>query len=344
MADQGCSVGLLTRTHDLEFGGAPGAMQAFVERVLGGRVDHRMLAGRVRDPAELRAVRELRRWVRALNPDVVHFQDGVVNDVRLLLVAGVRPKHYAYTVHDATPHPGERRNLHQRLGRSALLHGAGLIFVHSERVGEALAAQSSRLPPIELVPHGIDVAEPAPLPDRPALLFFGRITPYKGVDVLLDALPQIWRRVPEVTLTIAGAGRLEDHATLRDPRVFVRNEHVRDDEVSALFAAATCCVLPYREASQSGVGSQARAYGRPIVATRVGGLPELVGTDAGRLVPPGDVVALAEAVIDVLTTPGLAESMSRASAAWVREAAWDRVGALTLDAYARHLPRAKAHR
>jgi glycosyltransferase involved in cell wall biosynthesis len=342
MADRGCSVALLTRTHDLEFGGAPGAMQAFVDPLLGGHVDHRMLAGRVRDPAQLHAVRELRHWVRRLEPDVVHFQDGVLNDVRLLVAAGVRPKRYAYTVHDATPHPGDRRTLPQRLGRNALLHSAGLIFVHSERVAEALAAQSRRLPPIELVPHGIDVAEPAPLPDRPALLFFGRIGPYKGVDVLLDALPLIWRRVPELTLTIAGAGTLDDHAKLRDRRVIVRNEHVRDGEVPALFAAATCCVLPYREASQSGVGSQARAYGRPIVATRVGGLPELVGPDAGRLVAPGDVVALAEAVIEVLTTPGLAESMSRASGTWVRDAAWDRVGELTLDAYQRHLPLASA--
>ena len=273
MADRGCDVALLTRTHDLEFGGSPGAMRAFVGSTLGGRVEHRMLPGRVRDPAELGAARELHRWVRRFSPDVVHLQDGVVNDVRLLLAAGVRPKRYAYTVHDATPHPGARLSRAQRLGRARLIQGAGVIFVHSNSVREALGAQRTRMPPIELVPHGIDVADRVPLPDRPALLFFGRITIYKGLDVLLDALPLIWERVPEATLTIAGSGELAHHASLDDPRVVVRNEHVRDEDVPAVFAAATCCVLPYREASQSGVGSQARAYGRPIVATSVGGLP-----------------------------------------------------------------------
>ena len=99
-------------------------MRAFVGSTLGGRVEHRMLPGRVRDPAELRAARELHRWVRRFSPDVVHLQDGVVNDVRLLLAAGVRPKRYAYTVHDATPHPGARLSRAQRLGRARLIQGA----------------------------------------------------------------------------------------------------------------------------------------------------------------------------------------------------------------------------
>ena len=216
--------------------------------------------------------------------------------------------------------------------------------MHSNSVREALSAQRTRMPPIELVPHGIDVADRVPPPDRPALLFFGRITIYKGLDVLLDALPLIWERVPEATLTIAGSGELAHHASLDDPRVVVRNEHVRDEDVPAVFAAATCCVLPYREASQSGVGSQARAYGRPIVATSVGGLPELVGDDAGRIVAPDDPAGLAAAVIEILTTPGLAESMSSASAGWVRSAAWERVAETTLNAYDRHLPRARRRR
>jgi glycosyltransferase involved in cell wall biosynthesis len=329
---------MLTRAHDLEFGGVPGGMRTFVQQAVGGCVEHRVLPGRVRDRAQLRTVRELRRWVCEFSPDVVHFQDGVTNDARLVIVGGISFKRYAVTVHDATAHLGERRSLRQRAAREALLRGAGLIFVHSELVRDALRAQSSRLPPIELIPHGIDVADPAPLPDLPSLLFFGRVaTYYKGVDVLLDAMPLIWQKVPDVTLTIAGSGRLDNHATLRDPRVLVRNEHIPDPDVPALFARATCCVLPYREASQSGVGSQARAYGRPVVATTVGGLPELISDDCGRLVPPGDPTALAEAVLDVLTTPGLAEAMSRASAGWVKDAGWKRVGELTLAAYARHL-------
>jgi glycosyltransferase involved in cell wall biosynthesis len=107
--------------------------------------------------------------------------------------------------------------------------------------------------------------------------------------------------------------------------------------VPALFAAASCCVLPYREASQSGVGSRAKSYGRAIVATDVGGLPELVPPDCGRIVPAGDAPALSEALVDVLATPGLAASMGRAAAESAAAADWTQVGRLTLAAYDEYL-------
>jgi glycosyltransferase involved in cell wall biosynthesis len=338
MADRGCRVKLLTRGHDLEFGGEPGAMRSFVEQTAGPRVEHHMLPGRVRDPAQLGVLRALRRLLRGFSAEAVHLQAGVTNDVRLLVAAGVRPRRYALTVHDLTLHPGDRGSLPHRIGERPLLRGAGLVFVHSETLREELLARAGTLPPVEVVPHGIAVPRPSPLPERPALLFFGRIsTWYKGVDVLLDAMPAIWERVPETTLTIAGAGEIDDHPTLEDARVVLRNEHVPEDDLAGLFAAATCCVLPYREASQSGVGSRAKSYGRPIVASDTGGLPELVTPNSGRLVPPGDPVALANAIVEVLSSPGLAEAMSRASAEWVKEAGWNRVAELTLEAYARHL-------
>ena len=150
-------------------------------------------------------------------------------------------------------------------------------------------------------------------------------------------MPSVWERIPDATLTIAGEGALEEHPALADPRVEVRNHYIPDSAVPALFAAVTCCVLPYREASQSGVGSRAKSHGRAIVATAVGGLPELVGPESGRIVPAGDPSALADAVVEVLATPGLAAAMGAAAAEAVQHAGWDRVGAVTLDAYERHL-------
>jgi hypothetical protein len=155
MAEAGCPVTLLTRDHDLEFGGVPGAMRTFVERTTGGRVQHRRLSGRVRDARSLVAVarlaRELRRWA----PDVVHLQEAVTNDVRLLGAAGVRPRRYALTVHDAREHLGEEWTPEQRTARHALTRGAGVIFVHSETVREELRRRFRHLPPVEIVPHGM---------------------------------------------------------------------------------------------------------------------------------------------------------------------------------------------
>jgi len=338
LAERGADVTLLTRDHDLEFGGEPGAMRRFVARRSAGHVRHEILPGRVRDPAGLRATGRMGRRLRAWAPDAVHFQESVGTDLRLLLAAGVPWRRYALTVHDPAPHPGDQWPLVRRVGLRVLLRGAGVVFVHSEVLKEVLLASGGTSAPVVVVPHGMDPPQVAPLNGSASLLFFGRIsTYYKGLDVLLDAMPRVWARVPEATLTIAGAGEIDDHPVLGDRRIVLRNEHIRDEEVPALFAASTCCVLPYREASQSGVGSRAKSYGRAIVATDVGGLPELVPPDSGRIVPAGDPEALAGALVEVLATPGLAASMSDAAAAWVRSAGWDRVAETTLDAYERHL-------
>jgi glycosyltransferase involved in cell wall biosynthesis len=338
MAQTGCDVTLLTRAHDLDFGSSPGAMRAFVGEATGGRVRHLAVPGRVRDVRRLRTVHALRARVRRIRPDVVHFQDGVTNDPRMLAVAGVPPHRYAMTVHDATAHPGDVWSPSKLRTRSALMRFAGVVFVHTEAIRDELLARERRLPPIVVVPHGVGTGAMAALPERPALLFFGRIsTYYKGLDVLLDAMPLVWARVPDATLTIAGAGGIDPHPVLADPRVELRNAHVPDDEVPGLFARATCCVLPYREASQSGVGSQAKSYGRAIAASAVGGLPELVDESCGRLVPPGDPQALAAALCEILGSRALAESMGRAALSHVAKAGWSRVAELTLAAYAETL-------
>ena len=189
-------------------------------------------------------------------------------------------------------------------------------------------------------PHGVDDPAPSPLPEAPSVLFFGRIQVYKGLETLLDAMPLVWQRLPETTLTVAGGGDLAPHPVLADPRVIVRNEHVPEADVPGLYGGATCVALPYLHASQSGVGSLAKQFDRAMVASDVGGLPELVTPDVGRLVAPGDPAALAGALLEVMVDRRLAETMGRAAAASVvEESGWQRVGELTLEAYARHLPR-----
>lgn len=339
LADAGCEVTMLTRDHGYEFGDDPAAMREFVAAALAGRGTHLELTGRVSDPAALRGLGRLRRRIAGWRPDVVHVQEGISNDLRLVLAAGVTHNPYALTVHDPTPHPGERQAARWRSpGQGLLRRRASLIFTHSRVLAaEALATGDVRAP-IEVVPHGfVPLAAPPAPPERPSLLFFGRLGHYKGVDTLLDAMPIVWASRPDARLVVAGEGELEPHPVLADPRVELRREHVAEEEVPGLFADAGVVVLPYRQASQSGVGSLAKQYHRALVVTDVGGLPELVAPEFGRLVAPEDPAALAAAVVEIVGTPGLAAAMGEAAAASAAEAGWGQVGKMTLDAYRRYI-------
>ena len=336
LAGHGAAVTLLTRSHDLEFGGRAGESRRFAERALDGHAQHMALGGRARS---LRGLARARRTISRFDPEVLHFQDQVLNDPRLVVAAGARPRRYALTVHDPEFHPGQATPARGRLtGRRWMIRQAGLIFVHADALRDELLELEAPAAPVVVVPLGIDDAPVAALPERPALLFFGRLSVYKGLDTLLDAMPAVWDRVPEASLTIAGNGPLEPHPMLADERVTLRHEHIAEADVPGLFARSTCLVMPYRQASQSGVAAQAKSHGRAVVTTAVGGLPEQISQDMGRVVAPEDPAALAAALVEVLTVPGLSASMgARAAEAGQAEAGWPRVAELTLEAYARHL-------
>ncbi len=332
----GCAVALVSRDHGGEYGHDPAAMREDVGRWLEGTgASLHLLPGRVSDRSALGAVRDVRRAIAAFGPDVVHVQERVTNDPRLLAAAHVRPRRYALTVHDPIRHPGdEPRGRLFAATDTVLVRGAGALFVHADELRSELIATERPRAPITVVPHGADPPEVAPLPDEPTMLFFGRLSYYKGLDVLLDALPAIWERVPGARLVIAGDGDRPEHPLLADPRVDARFGHVPEAAVAGLFAEATCAVLPYRQASQSGVGSRAKSYGRATVVTRLGGLPELVSDGSGVVVEPEDPAALAGALVDLLTDPDRAAAMGRRGAeALETGASWDRVARLTLDAY-----------
>jgi glycosyltransferase involved in cell wall biosynthesis len=287
-----------------------------------------------------------RREVRLFGPDVVHMQAGIGNDPRLVYAGGARPRRFALTVHDPVRHPGEDVSRSASLGNRGLIRAAGLIFVHAAALRDELAEVARPRAPIVVVPHGVDPGEaPRPLPAQPSILFFGRLGYYKGVDVLLDSMTAVWEKLPQATLTVAGAGELEDHPALADSRVTLHAEHIPDDRVPELFAAAGCVALPYRQASQSGVGSLAKRYGRPLVVSDIGGLPELVSDGSGLTVPVEDPRALAESLVSVLDDRTLAERLGRAGSGTAeRGADWRSVAEATLRAYEQHLRPARKGR
>jgi glycosyltransferase involved in cell wall biosynthesis len=335
---RGAAVSLLTRDHDLEFGDSPGSAERVIREAIGEGVEHRIVPGAVRSPRGWREAMRIRRQVRGLDPDVVHLQQAIGNDPRLLVASAPPRRRFALTVHDPSPHPGDPGAWRDHVSNLALIGFAGLIFVHGDALREELISRFDPKAPVVVVPHGSPSHEPVPLPDRRSVLFFGRISHYKGIDILLDAMGQVWREIPDATLTIAGEGSIEPHPALSDPRVTVSSGHIPDAEVPALIEAATCVALPYRQASQSGVGSRVKPYGRPLVVTAVGGLPELVADGSGLSVPPEDADALSAGLLSILADVEFAARLGAAGAATAaREGSWDAVARRTLDAYREHL-------
>lgn len=275
---------------------------------------------RFREPVrQIRLARELLRRVCAFDPDVVHFQHGH------LWFNGFLPlmrRRYplVVTVHDARHHPGDGAS--QKTPQAVMDFGfrqATQVIVHADHVKQVIVRECGVRPEsIEVVPHISLGNTPDPESTHegaPTILFFGRIWEYKGLEYLIRAEPLITAAVPDAKIVIAGQG--EDFGRYRrmmahPDRFTVYNEWVSEELCSELFQQASVVVLPYVEASQSGVIALAYTFMKPVVATTVGGLPEIV--DHGRtgfLVPPREERALATAVVRVLQDRLLARRMGR---------------------------------
>jgi glycosyltransferase involved in cell wall biosynthesis len=142
------------------------------------------------------------------------------------------------------------------------------------------------------------------LPDTRILLFFGYVRRYKGLNVLLDALRLV---PPDLGIHLLVVGEFYDdeqkyRAQVRDlhldERVTIHSDYIPNEEVAKYFSAADAVVLPYVSATQSGIAQIAYNFDKPVIATDVGGLAEVVIHDrTGFVVPPGDPAALAGAIM-----------------------------------------------
>lgn len=299
----------------------------------GERVSHRPIDAqeisfehsRMRDPRTIIDAIQLIRSISELPVDLLHVQATNNPWINLALRSIRLPIPIVQTVHDVARHPGDRRT--PRLGNRAARSWSDRVdrfIVHTEGLGRELETQWGI--PAErwsVVPHGelggcyrghSGPSASAGEPNTNVVLFFGRVWPYKGLDVLVEAMTLL-DDDRTTRLVVAGRGepiapyvaRLPAHIEVEVLEGFV--DHVT---TLRLFEEATVVCLPYREASQSGVAAIAVGLGVPIVASDVGGIGESLrpGLDA-LLVPPADPSALAAALTRLLDEPALRDAMSQ---------------------------------
>jgi glycosyltransferase involved in cell wall biosynthesis len=222
-----------------------------------------------------------------------------------------RPPHLVTTIHDPTMHAGDlsQRKIPQMV-RDLPIRFSQRLIVHGQALKEILLARHAISPEriatmpigeLSIYRHWNNQSWPE---QEGNILFFGRIWPYKGLEYLIAAEPAITAVCPEVRFVIAGRGEDLGHyrAMMTHPERFeVLNEYIPREEIPRLFHQASVVVLPYIEASQSAVIPLAYAFGKPVVATTVGGIPDVVDEgQTGLLVPARDSDALAKAVTSLL--------------------------------------------
>jgi glycosyltransferase involved in cell wall biosynthesis len=296
-------------------------------------------------PASWRRSREVLRFARAVGADVVHVDDV---DVSPRLALGLLRRWdipIVLNVHDPEPHSGER-GWRKTVARSVAYRQASRFILHNG-AQRAEFLRRYGLPPERVSVVGLGAydilrawADPDATAGRPAVLFFGRISPYKGLDVLYAAAAAVAESVPAVRFVIAGkpisgydppkAPALPPPATLEVISTYIDNR-----TLARLLRDAAVVVCPYTDATQSGVVLTAYGFDTPVVASAVGGLPEYVADGrTGLLVPPNDPAALAAALIRLL---GSGELLARLSAG-IRarkadELSWSRAAARVVELY-----------
>lgn len=325
---------------------------------------------RVDDPRWIARLRSLRlsailSWAVVLltwrGVGVVHVQWILDRRADLLFLRLLRLFRFriVYTVHDLLPHDEytpENRVFFQRV------YGyADRLIVHSDadrsRMLDWFSVDPGR---IVVIPHGcqtvlfdhVDAAIGGArlrlgLPDdRNVVLFFGLIKPYKGLEYLLEAFETVAERCPRALLLIAGKvhdadpevhryytsllGRYQGRADVR-----IRSDYIPLDQVADYFHAADVVVLPYLNASQSGVLLSAYAAGKPVVVTATGGLGEVVRDgESGFVVPPRDAAAIARAILAILEDPDTGRRLGREASRLAETVySWRRAGAMTRRLY-----------
>jgi glycosyltransferase involved in cell wall biosynthesis len=287
------------------------------------------IAGRPRLLRDLRAIARLRRLIGAGQPDVVHAHGLRAGALAAVAVALVGPSPaLVVTVHNAPPARGVTGAIYRVLELIVARNAASVLCVSADLEDRMRAAGARRVGhavvpagPVSLtgdVPAETPAAIRAEFGARPGqalVLAVGRLAAQKGFGLLLDAAAR-WADIePEPVLVIVGEGPLAAGLRSRAASVglTVRFAGQRAD-VPALLATADVFVLPSVWEGQPLILQEALRAGVPIVATRVGGIPELAGKDAAILVPPGDAPRLAVAVRTVLGDPALAARLRQAAA------------------------------
>ena len=242
-----------------------------------------------------------------------------------------RPSYFV--VHDGKMHDGEQ-NAKLQAQLVYLMRSATYLVFLSEFVRGGVSKCFNICKPSCIVPHGlIDYgdAEPRPQAEKPVLLFLGRVSKYKGIDVLLSAMQKVpW----DVYSKLIIAGKWDGNASVpvSSEKIEIVDKFLSTDEILPVIEKSDVMLFPYTEASQSGVATLALNYQKPSVVTEVGAFREQFTERSAVFVQPNDAGQLAEAIERVCRDLELRRRMADELGKERKKFEWDHI-AHKLEAY-----------
>jgi len=250
--------------------------------------------------------------VRALKPNVIQCMDD--HPFYLFYLPFLTKTPLYVTLHDVTFHSGEEKAILALVDRTLhtyyFHHGVKLI-VHGEKQKKDVQKMGVKESRIVVVSHGdysflTKFSNPQIVPEKYTLLFFGRIIKYKGVDTLIKSIPRVATTFPQLKVIIAGEGDFSLYKPLihaEHQKYFeIINQYIPEKTIAELFQKCAFVVLPYDDATQSGIIPIAYAFKKPVITTNVGSLPEVVTHGkTGLIIEPKNPEALSLAIIKMFT-------------------------------------------
>lgn len=296
--------------------------------------------------------RAILREVRAFAPHLVHDTGGNAFKWTFGLWPAIAKRWpLVITEHDPRPHVGMGGFLSQ-LTRRIAWRSAHHFIVHGKNCRKAMLAAGVPGRKVSINRHGIfaeydrqrhaGVAE-----EEHTVLFFGELRPNKGIYRLAEIARRVRVHVPAAKFIVAGRrtqlpsrrARAKVAAAVRalqqEPGFEVHDRFIADEEVERLMRRCAVVILPYEEASQTGVIPVAFAFRKPVVAYDVGDLGEsILPGETSLLVPAGEEAAFAEAIVSVLRRPRWRQLMGQRAWQWAqRELSWENIARRTLQDY-----------
>lgn len=237
-------------------------------------------------------------YIKQFKPDIIHFETVGMRAIGMLPFLH-RLKNICITIHDPVPHTGENSwkiKLPRVFFFNAPVKKKFLFYSrfakeqfeqHYKRINRP--KQVLKMSPYSFLQHLVK-KEPA---GKAYILFFGRISPYKGIDKLLEAMPAVLEEFPDERLIIAGKtipGYTLNEAMLTrcKDNITLIEKHIPNEELAELIQGAKFIVCPYTDATQSGVLMTAFGLQTPVIATRVGSFPEFIEDNVNGLLVDGN--------------------------------------------------------